>query len=1354
MKKQLRFVGIREKCSIFAISFNQIYLFMKHYLLLLLTFLSLSGYAQTGRLFTGDNQLSSSFVTNVYQDQDGFMWFATRNGLNRYDGYQFKTLKREDKAYGLTSNYINVVYQSRKGMLYIGTNLTVQRRVNGRFVNINLRTNDNKLVSTYITDLLETHEGTMLAASSGYGIFRLEGNEAKPLGGLLRKVNYVSHFIEDQRHRLWIVSEDQGLLCLDGKQLRRYFTSPEESSLVKGGDICEDHEGNIYMGIKGMGLWRQPKGSQKFEKIEATGNLPIIKVYVNRTGQVLLGCDGIGLYVYHPQRDLLVANPYYDSNIDLRKTKIQTIVEDQSGNTWLGMLQKGIYMQPAARTAFGYMGPKLGAENRIGQNCVASVLRDKKGNIWVGTDRDGLYLLDRNYNLIRHYTTTPGTILSMTEDRLGRIWVGSYQQGCGWVTAKSADYHAVDLQMGERASVFGMTTDHKGNLWLASMGQGLVCVNFATNDIQHYRMRPNAQYNRSINSIPNDYLNKVVVSHDGQRIYVAGTVGMSCLNLKTGSWTDVFGSNCPNYYTFSRVLLEDHSGCVWIGTNDGLFCFNPKTREQRHFTIQNGLPNNGVACIGQDARGYLWVGTDHGLCCMTTEGKVLGCYYVNNGLQSNEFSDGASYMSSDGRYMLLGGTGGISWFDTARKMDQPWSAKVMITGLNIGGQQQNVNVKDSCINLSFEDNSFSIQLSTLTYDVPDNITYLYSINGENWVRLQPGMNEIMFSHLSPGTYRFRVKAMYNNIPSQIKSFTVEIDAPWYRSWLAYALYLLIVVGLVYLFYRYQRHKARDRMRLQEHIHAEEMGEAKLRFFMNISHEIRTPMTLIVSPLLQLMKEDTDLHRQGIYNTIKRNAERILHLINQMMDLRKIDKGMLAMHMQETDMVGFIDDVYLLFKEQAKTKNINFSFVHDMPPLPVWIDCRNFDKVLVNIISNAFKFTPAGGMIAIHLNKVGNEARIAVSDNGEKIPEDKMKRIFERFYQASSKVNDENIGTGIGLDLVRSIVELHYGNIEVHNLENGGGCEFIVSLPLGNNHLKAEEMIAPAEMEEEVVSLSEEAEVASQAVEEAEETKEKVAPSLNEQMSNRKRQTIVIAEDDNEISQYLQEEMGRDFNIIACSNGQEALEAVLKKLPSLVITDLMMPVMNGNELCAKIKGNVNTNHIPVIMLTAKNRDEDRLEGLEVGADAYIVKPFNMDILRRTTLNMLHQRELLRNKFNGSQTQEGKIKQIALESPDEKLMERVMTVISNNISNPDLNTDMIAQQVGISRVHLHRKMKELTNQTPHTFIRNTRLQQAARLLQRGGQNITEVMYACGFTNSASFSTMFKNLYGMSPREYMNK
>ena len=408
-----------------------------------------------------------------------------------------------------------------------------------------------------------------------------------------------------------------------------------------------------------------------------------------------------------------------------------------------------------------------------------------------------------------------------------------------------------------------------------------------------------------------------------------------------------------------------------------------------------------------------------------------------------------------------------------------------------------------------------------------------------------------------------------------------------------------------------------------------------------------------------------------------------------------------------------------------------------------MDRGNFDKIVVNILSNAFKYTPTGGEIRIRVTHNNQQAIIAVKDTGEGIPEDKLPHIFERFYQTPSSLNDRNVGTGIGLDLTRSLVELHHGTIEAHNNVGEKGCEFIVTIPLGNAHLKPEEMILERREEEQTTSLIEE-EVTTGMPEETE-TK---MPKRN------RRQKLVIVEDDAEILDYLGTELGTDYDIVKCSNGKQGLQAVLKEMPDLVISDIMMPEMDGNTLCSKIKTNGTTSHIPVILLTAKSRDEDQLEGLATGADAYIVKPFNLDILHRTIVNLIHTHQMLQLKYARNDQLEELVEDIKMKSPDDKLLEKVMAVINKNFGNSDLSVDKIADEVGISRVHLHRKMKELTGQTPHDFIRNIRLKKAATLLSSGDMNVSEVMYACGFSNAASFSTVFKKLYGVSPREYMNE
>ena len=1305
-----------------------------------------------GKLFDADKQMSSSYTTQIFLDRDGFIWVATRNGLNRYDGYQFHIMKKESgQDMGMASNYVNCMTQDRNGLFYIGMYGALQTYDGQRFQDVKTYDLNGKSSPSYITCMLERRNGDVLIGSSGHGLMRMESREvARRIGGPLARLGTVHNMDEDSRQRVWLCTEQQGLWLYDGRTVKYYFQGEEERGTVL--DVCEDRQGRIFVATSNHGLYRMDGDTPVH--IEATGTKHISTLYCNRHGEIMLGYDGMGLAIYDPKTGRLEDNPYYSRDVDLAKSKVYSICEDRNGNVWLGLLQKGIYMQPGHTMGFGYMGYKLGARNIIGTACVTSVQGGRNGYLWVGTDKDGLYALTEDLQVVKHFKEGfPSTVLGICEDRQGRIWVGSYKEGCGWIDPKTMAYHPCRLPQGPGVSVFDLVSDSNGNVWLGTMGFGLVRLHAETGAVKAYTQAQDAPENRQVNSITNNYISQIALSPDGRRVYVATTMGVCALEIATENWLSTFGQNCLNYGTPVRIARE-FGGQLYIGTNDGMTVYDLKSRKTYRHAVETGLADNGIASIEQDKSGMLWISTDHGLCRLNPKDKKTRNYFVDNGLQSNEFSDGASWVTPDGR-MVFGGLGGVTWFNPAAIREPEWSAEVKLTGFSVNGEPVTPatmsgfwHVIDTTVIASTrfvlgpDDNTFAIQLSTLTYDNPEHVVYRYRINREDWVRLPPGANEISLSHMSPGDYNFCVVAEQNGIATDERCFMVVIHAPWYRTPLAYIIYVLALAALFLYYRRQHQRKEQDRLRLQEHIHAEEMADAKLKFFMNISHEIRTPMTLIVTPLLSLIKEDDDAHRRSVYETMRRNAERILGLINQMMDLRKIDKGQMQMHMCETELVTFLGDISSLFSQHAKTKNIAFNYEHDTDELPVWIDRGNFDKIVVNILSNAFKFTRAGGHVTMRLEHDDTTARIYFRDDGEGIPEDKMARIFERFYQAPLRSDDRNVGTGIGLDLTRSLVELHHGTITVKNNDNGKGCEFCVSIPLGNSHLKPEEIV-----DEQLVPT------ASELMDDtpAEEPEVSTAPQLPKAG---RRQHIVIVEDDAEIRDYLRSELQADYDITTCENGRTGLSEVLKSVPNLVISDVMMPEMDGNTMCSKVKSNPSTAHIPVIMLTAKNRDEDQLEGLETGADAYIVKPFNMEILRRTIVNLIHTHQMLQLKFGRNDQLEELVDDVQLKSPDEKLLERVMNVINKNLNNSDLSVDQIADEVGISRVHLHRKMKELTGQTPHDFIRNIRLKKAATLLGSGNMNISEVMYSCGFSNAASFSTVFKRMYGMSPREYMTE
>ena len=551
---------------------------------------------------------------------------------------------------------------------------------------------------------------------------------------------------------------------------------------------------------------------------------------------------------------------------------------------------------------------------------------------------------------------------------------------------------------------------------------------------------------------------------------------------------------------------------------------------------------------------------------------------------------------------------------------------------------------------------------------------------------------------------------------------------------------------------------RHRREIMKREHAEQLNEAKLQFFINISHEIRTPMTLIINPLEKLLAEKKGGEVQKTYLMIYRNAQRILRLINQLMDIRKLDKGQMFMKFRETDMVGFIDDVMLTFDYTAQKKKIRFTFEHSMPQLKVWLDLNNFDKILMNILSNAFKYTPEEGEITVSLSTGQAPTRrdalkeyveITVTDNGIGLDKNKIERIFERFYQIDNDLTKSNFGTGIGLHLSRSLVELHHGIILAENREDAPGSRFIIRIPLGSAHLRKDELEDVEAMTDKprpIMIKPQKPDFEEEDFEEEEDTDHKKPGKAA------KRIRILIAEDEEEISSYLKEELEGEYRIVTCKNGKEAYETVLADTPDLVISDIMMPEMDGLSLCRKIKQNTNVNHVPVVLLTAKSKPEDTMEGMATGADAYIVKPFNTELLKSTIANLIANRKLLKSKFSGAQQQEDKVQKLSMKSSDEMLMDRIMKVINENISNPELNVEMLATNVGLSRVHVHRKLKELTNLSAREFIKNIRLQQAAALLKEKKLTVSEVAYATGYTNLSHFSSSFKEAHGMSPKEYM--
>ena len=1357
------------------ISPKRIYSNIRFYILgIALSFLlSVPSTAQIGTLFNYTRNLSSSFVQQVYQDRQGFIWVSTANGLNRYDGYTFQTYTADN---GLPIDNITCVIQDKNNLIYVGSSSGLYVKQKGKFICVTNKDTGEEL-SAYINCFCLDPDGNIVFSTSGRGIWQLTDiDKAKNIIDGINESKYVKDILFDHKGMLWASADKYGILSYrhtgsgENKKyiLANKFPAGENSPYSS---ICIDKSGNLYLGYLKGGVYVMNSSRKGFTLIPSTANITVSALKARDDGNIYIGTNGDGVKVLNPRNGEIRPARIASTQLDMNKTKVGSIAIDRNQNLWLGLYQKGVFMQSPVRSPFHCLGINQPSGNQIGQQCVMAVYRQKNGTLWIACDQDGLYALDSNYQLIRHYAPSsiggnrksdevPTTILTITEDNSGRLWVGSYTDGCGWFDPQTGKYHRASFSYGNAQSVFDIRTDYLGRLWIGTLGDGLKCY-----DIEHDKLTEYKHDYRRSDCLHNNYILEMGLSPDKKTLYVGTSIGLSCLDLPSNSWTKVFKSNKILDRESITEICQVNNDEIWIGTAIGLYNYNLKNHALRKYGTKDGLPDCHVAAIESDNQGVLWISTSNGLCRFNPKDRNMRNFFVSDGLQGNEYNSGVSFHDPDTDLLFFGGTLGVSYFNPPKSIPEPTKLKVTLTSIFRGSERVqsymksgNYVISESPIafsdvfDFSHEDNTLAFTFSTLTYSNIEHISFAYSINDDKEIILPAGENRITLSRMSPGEYNFRVVAINNGVRSQEKTFKVVIHNPWYFTPLAKVIYLLLALAAIGWYIRLQRIRNRERLLIQEHIHKEELNEQKLRFFINISHEIRTPMTLIVTPLLQLIREDSDPHHQSIYEIMKRNAERILHLVNQILDLRKIDKGQMVMHMRETDLIYFTNDLIKIFQPQATSKKISIEFVHENDTLPVWIDTSHFDKVIINLMSNAMKYTPVGGTVRVTISSDSQQATIVVFDSGEQIPEDSLSKIFERFYQATSLTNQTKTGTGVGLDLTRSLVQLHHGNIFARNVDEG--VEFVVTIPMGCEHLSKEELALHEEEKKEDMSNFLEQELKNSAEVETNEEAVENRQTKTTISSSSRRPTIVIVEDDDEIRTYLIAELESTYRILSFNNGADALPNILREIPALVISDVMMPQMDGNTLCARIKTNVNTNHVPVILLTAKTRDEDRLESLETGADLYFTKPFNMDILRRSIANLISSRRLMENKFTGKEDHSEHIDDIEIESADEKLLNRILAVVNANLSNSDLNIDMICTEVGISRVHLHRKMKELTNQTPHDFIRNLRLKQAARLLSRKGQNITEVMYRCGFNSTTSFSTMFKKMYGLSPRDYMKE
>ncbi len=1376
---------------------------MKRYFLtyILLIISTLHATAQAGRFYTPDGELSNSLVNHVYQDKKGFVWIATEDGLNRFDGSKFTVYRHSaDDPASMPDNYVRSVLEDNKGNFWVGSMNGLSRydRATDSFRRIEMW-RQGRLVNPHVKCIIETIAGEIWIATSGMGLFVVRDGSAETILEADLTSNYLEWLLEDSRGRMWIATEDSGMNMYDpATDSIRAYRAPDRIGGDKISSVVEDRAGRIFVGTLTRGLHLYDRQEDRFVEVpyEGRGPLFVKSLTVRDDNLMYVGTDGQGLKVYNPAEGGGGRIEDFDiksAPFDFSRGKVHSILHDRDGNLWLGMFQKGVMLIPGAEKRFDYWGFKSLVDNPVGSSAVMSVHRDRAGVVWVGTDGEGLYGVDESGRQVAHFApgtspvSVPGVILSIFEDSRGDFWVGSYMNGLAKVDRRTGRCEYIP-ELSTR-KIYSIAEDGHGNLLLGTYGAGFYKMRLSDRRLTHYESTKREDGDFKVDAIANDWINDIILDSDGM-VWLAHFNGVSCYDPERNTFLNYLGQNTILPSVVAYDLCEDSSGRIWIGAIDGVWVFDRRDRSIRHYTTADGLPGNVACGVLEDAEGNMWISTYMGLSKFDAHQNRFMNYYAGDGLQGNEFTRGASWGGGEGR-MYFGGIYGVTSFLPAEITEDRKVPEVLITGfyiddrpVRVGDRSGSHTVTDVPVpdadrfRMSHSDNTFSIEFSALEFADPESIKYQYRIEelGAEWINSYRGAGRATWTNLAPGTYTFTVRALDNENVSVPRSIRVTIDPPWFRSWWAYVIYAGLAGLFAWFIWSWVRARVARRTEEQRRLQAEQINEAKLQFFTNISHEIRTPMTLIMNPVEKLIAESNDPVTQKTYLTIHRNAQRILRLINQMMDIRKLDKRQIRLHFRETEMVGFIEELMLTFEYLARRKNLLFNFVHPDESLYAWIDPENFDKVLINVLFNAFKYTSDNGNVTIELRGDGTWFTITVTDSGIGIDESELENIFERFYRVNNEQTNANFGTGIGMHLARSLVELHHGTITASGRGDTPGTTFTIRLPMGSDHLSAEEMDTDSDRPTTAPEASQSPEARSLAgagagagaagdagdagdaggagAAGAASDDGRADEPTPAKARSKTRYRVLVADDESEIRDYIHAELSPWFRMSEVADGKSALEAILGQMPDLVISDVMMPGMDGVELVRRMKQNININHIPVILLTARAAVESRLEGLDVGADAYITKPFDTGVLRSTVMNLIENRERLRNSFAGQQLIEDMTRRIELKSVDEQLMERVMDFINENISNSELSVEILASGVGMSRVHLHRRLKYLTGQSASDFIKGIRLRQAASLLSEGKFAISEVAYATGFSNLSHFSNSFKEFFGLSPTAYVNK
>ena len=1310
--------------------------------------------------------LSNNSVNTICKDRDGFMWFGTATGLNRYDGYTFKIYQHaENDPESLPDNYITDIVEMPDGRFWINTarGYVLFDKEQDCFITDVTGFMKNLESGGVPEQVFVDREGNTCLSVAGEGCYRYKE------GGKATFFSYVEHSLPEYgvtqiaecSDGLLLIYNTGLLVCLDHATLAIKWKFDEIKKYIPAGKTIEfslfvDRD-NCIWAYSLMGIWAYDCGTKSW-RTDLTAiwssrpDVIIHAVAQDIEGRIWVGKDYDGIDVFEKETGKVTSLVAHDDNgRSLSHNTIYDLYADRDGIMWVGTYKKGV----------SYYSESIFKFNMYEWGDITCIEQADENKLWLGTNDHGILLWNRFTGKAEPFwrdaeRQLPNPVVSMLKSKDGKLWVGTFNGGLYCMNGSQVRSYKEGVGNALASNnVWALVEDDKGRIWIASLGGGLQCLEPSSGTFETYASNNSALLENNVTSL--------CWGDDNTLFFGTANQGVGMMDMRTREIKKVQGQSGSMKMSNDAVnhVYKDSRGLIWIATREGLNVYDVRRHLFLDLSPVAEAKGSFIAAITEDQERNMWVSTSRKVIRVTVASDGKGSYLFDSraynsedGLQNCDFNQRSIKTLHNG-IIAIGGLYGVNVFAPDHIRYNKMLPNVMFTGLSLfdeavkvgqsyGGRvliEKELNDVEN-VEFDYKQNIFSVSFASDNYNLPEKTQYMYKLEGFNndWLTLPLGVHNVTFTNLAPGKYVLRVKAINSDGYVGIKEATlgIVVNPPFWMSWWAYLLYTVGLVIVLFLARYRMLKREREKFHLQqienEVAKNEEINNMKFRFFTNVSHELRTPLTLIISPLEGMLKETTDELQSTRLQLMYRNAQRLLHLVNQLLDFRKGEMSTHQLSLSEGDIISYVHSVCNSFLLMADKKHIQFSFFSGIDTFSMAFDADKVGKIVMNLLSNAFKFTPEGGRVTVMIEHVAGTPdilEIKIADTGIGISDVDKEHIFERFYQAGHKGVEETTGNGIGLSLVRDFVTLHEGEVKVFD-NIGMGSVFVIQFPVKHveTQVQLPEETGMSAGDEEDKEMKEEA---------REETERKNFPLL------------LIVDDNEDFRIFMRYSLELQYRVKLAVNGKEAWEMMQEELPDLVISDVMMPQMDGNELCRLIKQDKRTAHIPVILLTARQNTEAKLEGLQTGADDYVTKPFNMTIL------VLRIRKLIELSRYHRVTQ-GMIdpapSEIVITSLDEKLIEKAIKYVEDNMSRTELSVEELSRELGMSRVHLYKKLLQITGKTPIEFIRVIRLKRAAQLLRESQLHVSEVAFEVGFNNPKYFSRYFKDEFGVLPSVYQEK